>query len=311
MAFGPPLVPRVLHRHHREVDLLAWLGGIGITLELDAALRLCSGWAGPAEADRHNVVRLMPGYTARRLSGSVMKSAHPQPRVERILAASHGRRRSLLRQLPRPRRSQRRRAQGADPEAHRGGAEGLLPAPHPARQDRHPARRAGQPPAQEARGGRGRDHRRRRPAAHRHPRRQERCRTREDPSSAAGSGVMHCPECGFVNAEGANYCQKCGAYLGAERRDHDGDTTDTYTVDETGELQAGRPRRRVTGEGATLVIRTGGGRGGRDVPARGRPDDDRAQPRRRRLPRRRDRVAQPRAARRAAATASTSTTSAR
>ena len=24
---------------------------------------------------------------------------------------------------------------------------------------------------------------------------------------------MHCPECGFANAEGANYCQKCGAFL--------------------------------------------------------------------------------------------------
>ena len=59
-----------------------------------------------------------------------------------------------------------------DRRTHRGGAEGLLPAADPARQDRHPARRAGQPPAQEARGGRVRDQRRRRPAADRHPRRQ-------------------------------------------------------------------------------------------------------------------------------------------
>ena len=26
--------------------------------------------------------------------------------------------------------------------------------------------------------------------------------------------AVHCPECGFANPEGANYCQKCGAYLG-------------------------------------------------------------------------------------------------
>ncbi len=35
---------------------------------------------------------------------------------------------------------------------------------------------------------------------------------------------MHCPECGFVNAEGANYCQKCGAFL-AEGAEAEGDTT--------------------------------------------------------------------------------------
>ena len=35
------------------------------------------------------------------------------------------------------------------------------------------------------------------------------------PGGRGHSGVaMHCPECGFVNAEGANYCQKCGAFLG-------------------------------------------------------------------------------------------------
>ena len=29
--------------------------------------------------------------------------------------------------------------------------------------------------------------------------------------------AVHCPECGFVNPEGANYCQKCGAYLAGPR----------------------------------------------------------------------------------------------
>jgi hypothetical protein len=73
---------------------------------------------------------------------------------------------------------------------------------------------------------------------------------------------MHCPECGFVNAEGANYCQKCGAFLGATGESAPGETTEAYTVDEaTGEL---RPvdLERVSSAGATLVIRSGGGRGG-------------------------------------------------
>jgi len=71
---------------------------------------------------------------------------------------------------------------------------------------------------------------------------------------------MHCPECGFANAEGANYCQKCGAFLG-EGEKGKGDTTEVYQVDETGEL---RPvdLDQVTHEGAALVIRSGGGRSG-------------------------------------------------
>jgi pSer/pThr/pTyr-binding forkhead associated (FHA) protein len=71
---------------------------------------------------------------------------------------------------------------------------------------------------------------------------------------------MHCPECGFANAEGANYCQKCGAFLG-DQAEAGGDTTEVYQVDETGEL---RPvdLDTVTHEGATLVIRSGGGRSG-------------------------------------------------
>ena len=49
--------------------------------------------------------------------------------------------------------------------------------------------------------------------------------------------AIHCPECGIVNPEGANYCQKCGAYLGGPKDGEDEPTTMTYTVDDTGEMQ--------------------------------------------------------------------------
>ena len=72
---------------------------------------------------------------------------------------------------------------------------------------------------------------------------------------------MHCPECGFVNAEGANYCQKCGAFLAEAASEKEGDTTEVYQVDEAGDLKP-VDLEQVTGEGATLVIRSGGGRSG-------------------------------------------------
>ncbi len=72
---------------------------------------------------------------------------------------------------------------------------------------------------------------------------------------------MHCPECGFINAEGANYCQKCGAFLGAAGGAPQ-DTTMAYQLDEsTGEMKP-VDLEQVTAEGATLVIRSGGGRAG-------------------------------------------------
>ena len=46
--------------------------------------------------------------------------------------------------------------------------------------------------------------------------------------------ALHCPECGFVNPEGANFCQKCGAPL---ELDAGGEpTTATYRIGETGDF---------------------------------------------------------------------------
>jgi hypothetical protein len=77
---------------------------------------------------------------------------------------------------------------------------------------------------------------------------------------------MQCPECGFDNAEGANYCQKCGAYLATTGEFKSGETTEAYTVDETTGALKPVDLDRVTSQGATLVIRTGGGRGGETFP---------------------------------------------
>jgi pSer/pThr/pTyr-binding forkhead associated (FHA) protein len=81
--------------------------------------------------------------------------------------------------------------------------------------------------------------------------------------------ALHCTECGFVNGEGANYCQRCGSLLardesagGAPGVSSGGDPiTATYRIDEAGELvpvEIGQ----VTAHGPALVIRAGGGRVG-------------------------------------------------
>ena len=74
--------------------------------------------------------------------------------------------------------------------------------------------------------------------------------------------AIHCPECGTVNAEGANYCQKCGAYLGGPKDGDDEPTTMTYTVDESGEMHQVDIDEVVERHGAAMVIRSGGGRAG-------------------------------------------------
>jgi hypothetical protein len=98
--------------------------------------------------------------------------------------------------------------------------------------------------------------------------------------------ALHCTECGFLNTEGANYCQRCGALL---ERPHDagatggvgGDpVTATYRIDETGELVPVEIDE-VTARGPALVIRAGGGRVGESFPVEGerlsigrRPDSE-------------------------------------
>jgi FHA domain-containing protein len=94
--------------------------------------------------------------------------------------------------------------------------------------------------------------------------------------------ALHCPECGFVNAEASNYCSRCGAFLGAGRETADKDsTTATYRIDETGELVPVDVDKVVSHEGAALVIRAGGGRVGESFPLGGeritigrRPESD-------------------------------------
>jgi hypothetical protein len=91
--------------------------------------------------------------------------------------------------------------------------------------------------------------------------------------------AQHCPECGFANADGANYCQRCGAFL-AQSEPPAGATTATYRVGETGEIEE-IELGEVAGRGAALVIRSGGGRAGESFPVEKdrlsvgrRPDSD-------------------------------------
>lgn len=77
--------------------------------------------------------------------------------------------------------------------------------------------------------------------------------------------ARHCPECGFVATPGANYCQRCGAFIGADEEPPEQGTTATYRVDETGELVP-VDVDEVASAGAALVIRSGGGRVGEAFP---------------------------------------------
>jgi hypothetical protein len=74
--------------------------------------------------------------------------------------------------------------------------------------------------------------------------------------------AVHCPECGSLNAEGDNYCRKCGAYLGPGEGGESEPTTATYRIGETGEIEPVEIEEVVSHGTAALVIRAGGGRVG-------------------------------------------------
>jgi hypothetical protein len=86
--------------------------------------------------------------------------------------------------------------------------------------------------------------------------------------------ALHCPECGFVNADAANYCQRCGALLRSEASGGAGagaggdPVTATYLIDEDGELVPVE-LEEVIAHGSALVIRAGGGRVGESFPVEG------------------------------------------
>lgn len=68
---------------------------------------------------------------------------------------------------------------------------------------------------------------------------------------------MFCPNCGFKNSEGVNYCARCGTRLLTEE---EGQTTASYSLDD--EEYESQPLRKLVAEHPTLVIRSGGGRAG-------------------------------------------------
>jgi hypothetical protein len=75
--------------------------------------------------------------------------------------------------------------------------------------------------------------------------------------------AQHCPECGYANADGAHYCQRCGAYMAdTPEEPPKSESTATFKVTETGDFDALDFEVPEPGRGAMLVIRAGGGRAG-------------------------------------------------
>lgn len=92
-----------------------------------------------------------------------------------------------------------------------------------------------------------------------------RLRHRSEVAQAGETPDVYCPSCGFHNSEGAAFCARCGVSLLPEQEAEE--TTISYVPGD--EEREPATAQETLPEGASLVIRSGGGRAGETYPLSG------------------------------------------